>query len=130
MSGRLASESEITMIYGCALSRLHSQPLMKGVNMSMNEARMNQLHDPELFRGTERFFRPGYAANLITSWIPSLDGMEARLRSGARVADVGCGHGASTILMAKAFRNRRLLDFLNRLSTPLRGCCPNGTIEN
>ena len=60
-------------------------------------------HDPELFRGTERFFRPGYMANLMTSWIPSLDGVEAKLRSGARVADVGCGHGASTILMAKAF---------------------------
>jgi SAM-dependent methyltransferase len=60
-------------------------------------------HDPELFRGTERFFRPGYAANLISSWIPSLEGVEGRLKDGARVADVGCGHGASTILMAKAF---------------------------
>lgn len=60
-------------------------------------------HDPELFRGTERFFRPGYAANLITSWIPALEGIDEKLKSGARVADVGCGHGASTILMAKAF---------------------------
>jgi 2-polyprenyl-3-methyl-5-hydroxy-6-metoxy-1,4-benzoquinol methylase len=60
-------------------------------------------HDPGLFRGTERFFRPGYAANLMSSWIPALDGVEAKLKSGARVADVGCGHGASTILMAKAF---------------------------
>jgi SAM-dependent methyltransferase len=60
-------------------------------------------HDPELFRGAERFFRPGYAANLISSWIPALDGVEDRLRAGAQVADVGCGHGASTILMAKAF---------------------------
>src|SRR5215813_1057329 len=68
-------------------------------------------HDPELFRGTERFFRPGYAANLITSWIPSLDGIEARLRSGARVADVGCGHGASTILMAKAFPKSTFIGF-------------------
>src|SRR5262249_23917662 len=51
------------------------------------------------------FFRPGYATNLISTWIPSLDGMEARLRSGARVADVGCRHGTSTILMAKAFPN-------------------------
>ncbi len=60
-------------------------------------------HDPALFHGTERFFRPGYAANLISSWIPSLDGVEAKLRKGARVADVGCGHGASTILMAQAY---------------------------
>src|SRR5215813_3964129 len=67
--------------------------------------------DPELFRGTERFFRPGYAANLITSWIPSLDGIEAKLRSGARVADVGCGHGASTILMAKAFPKSTFIGF-------------------
>ncbi|HMB28367.1 MAG TPA: class I SAM-dependent methyltransferase [Blastocatellia bacterium] len=61
-------------------------------------------HDPALFLGTERFFRPGYAANLITTWIPSLDGVEAKLREGARVADVGCGHGASTILMAQAYQ--------------------------
>jgi len=68
-------------------------------------------HDPELFHGTERFFRPGYAAHLTTSWIPSLDGMEARLRSGARVADVGCGHGVSTILMAKAFPKSTFIGF-------------------
>ena len=60
-------------------------------------------HDPELFTGTERFFRPGYAANLVASWIPALDGIEDRLKKGARVADVGCGHGASTVLMAQAY---------------------------
>jgi SAM-dependent methyltransferase len=60
-------------------------------------------HDHELFHGTERFFRPGYAANLVKSWIPALDGIEAKLKKGARVADVGCGHGASTILMAQAY---------------------------
>jgi SAM-dependent methyltransferase len=59
--------------------------------------------DSELFTGTERFFRPGYAANLVAAWIPSLDGAEARLKSGGRVADVGCGHGASTVLMAQAY---------------------------
>jgi len=60
-------------------------------------------HDAALFHGTERFFRPGYAANLVSQWIPALDGMGARLAQGARVADVGCGHGASTLLMAQAY---------------------------
>jgi SAM-dependent methyltransferase len=60
-------------------------------------------HSSGLFDGTERFFRPSYAANLITSWIPALEGAERKLQSGARVADVGCGHGASTILMAQAY---------------------------
>jgi 2-polyprenyl-3-methyl-5-hydroxy-6-metoxy-1,4-benzoquinol methylase len=60
-------------------------------------------HDASLFHGTERFFRPGYAANLVSQWIPALEGMQGRLESGARVADVGCGHGASTIIMAQAF---------------------------
>jgi 2-polyprenyl-3-methyl-5-hydroxy-6-metoxy-1,4-benzoquinol methylase len=60
-------------------------------------------HHDDLFRGTERFFRPGYAAYLTTSWIPALDGVEDKLRRGAKVADVGCGHGASTIIMARAF---------------------------
>jgi SAM-dependent methyltransferase len=60
-------------------------------------------HDHGLFRGTELFFRPGYAANLTSSWIPSLDGVEAKLKAGAKVADVGCGLGASTILMAQTY---------------------------
>jgi 2-polyprenyl-3-methyl-5-hydroxy-6-metoxy-1,4-benzoquinol methylase len=60
-------------------------------------------HNADVFSGCERFFRPGYAANLTSSWIPALDGVEARLRAGARVADVGCGHGASTVLMAQAY---------------------------
>src|SRR4051794_24571077 len=60
-------------------------------------------HDAALFHGTERFFRPGYAANLVANWIPKLDGVESRLKAGAKVADVGCGHGASTIIMAQAF---------------------------
>ena len=58
---------------------------------------------PSLFEGTERFFRAGYIGNLIGSWIPALDGVQAKLAAGATVADVGCGCGASTILMAKAF---------------------------
>lgn len=60
-------------------------------------------HHRCLFHGTERFFRAGYNANLLSSWLPALDGVTAKLTNGAKAADVGCGHGASTILMAKAF---------------------------
>ena len=60
-------------------------------------------HDDGVFHGCEKFFRPGYAANLVSSWIPALDGVLPKLEAGARVADVGCGKGASTVLMAKAF---------------------------
>jgi 2-polyprenyl-3-methyl-5-hydroxy-6-metoxy-1,4-benzoquinol methylase len=60
-------------------------------------------HHHDLFQGTERFFRTGYNANLTTSWIPALEDVGAKLARGARVADVGCGHGASTIIMAQAY---------------------------
>lgn len=60
-------------------------------------------HHPCLFRGTERFFRPGYRANLVQSWLPALTDVVGKLESGARVADIGCGAGASTIIMAQAF---------------------------
>src|ERR1700723_650946 len=60
-------------------------------------------HDDSVFHGCEKFFRPGYAANLVATWIPALTGVKAKLEAGAKVADVGCGKGASTILMAQAF---------------------------
>jgi SAM-dependent methyltransferase len=68
-------------------------------------------HCADLYQGTERFFRPNYAANLVNSWIPALDGVEAKLKSGAKVADVGCGHGASTVLMAKAYPKSQFVGF-------------------
>jgi SAM-dependent methyltransferase len=68
-------------------------------------------HDASLFQGTERFFRPNYAAHLISEWIPALPGVEAKMRAGARVADVGCGHGSSVILMAKAFPQSTFFGF-------------------
>lgn len=70
-------------------------------------------HDPDLFIGTERFFRPGYSAHLVSSWIPALEGVEEKLNAGAKVADVGCGHGASTVIMAKAFPNSTFWAFDN-----------------
>lgn len=70
-------------------------------------------HDPDLFVGTERFFRPGYAAHLIASWIPSLTGIEERLKAGGKVADIGCGHGSSTVIMAQAYPNSRFWGFDN-----------------
>lgn len=68
-------------------------------------------HSKCLFSGTERFFRPGYNANLVSNWIPALDGIEQKLKAGAKVADVGCGHGASTIVMAQAYPNSEFFGF-------------------
>src|SRR5690242_1335470 len=68
-------------------------------------------HDDGVFHGCEKFFRPGYAANLVSSWIPALTDVQAKLERGARVADVGCGKGASTLLMAKAFPKSRFYGF-------------------
>ncbi|MGC2475020.1 MAG: class I SAM-dependent methyltransferase [Candidatus Sulfotelmatobacter sp.] len=68
-------------------------------------------HADGVFHGCEKFFRPGYAANLVSSWIPALSDVKAKLEAGARVADVGCGKGASTLLMAKAFPKSRFFGF-------------------
>src|SRR5271169_5675308 len=68
-------------------------------------------HDDGVFHGCEKFFRPGYAANLVPSWIPALEDVSRKLDVGARVADVGCGKGASTMLMAKAFPKSHFVGF-------------------
>jgi ubiquinone/menaquinone biosynthesis C-methylase UbiE len=68
-------------------------------------------HDDGVFHGCEKFFRPGYTANLVSSWIPALEGVQAKLEQGARIADVGCGTGASTLLMAKAFPKSKFHGF-------------------
>lgn len=82
-----------------------AQALRTGLGLGWHE------HDAALFHGTERFFRPGYAANLVSGWLPALSGTDERLRTGARVADVGCGHGASTIIMAQAYPNSEFIGF-------------------
>jgi ubiquinone/menaquinone biosynthesis C-methylase UbiE len=66
-------------------------------------------HSNCCFCGTDRFFRPGYAANLVDNWIPALDGVEEKLKAGGKVADIACGHGSSTILMAQAYPNSTIV---------------------
>lgn len=83
------------------------EAFLKGGGMLWGE------HDPDLFAGTERFFRPGYTAHLVKEWIPSLCGIKEKLDKGAKAADVGCGHGASTIIMAKAFPRSTFYGFDN-----------------
>ncbi|HKE07843.1 MAG TPA: class I SAM-dependent methyltransferase [Candidatus Acidoferrum sp.] len=68
-------------------------------------------HEDGVFHGCEKFFRPGYVANLTSMWIPALDGVKEKLEGGARVADIGCGKGASTLLMAKAYPKSRFFGF-------------------
>jgi SAM-dependent methyltransferase len=77
-------------------------------------------HHLDLFEGTERFFRPGYSAHLTSSWIPSLEGVRSKLEAGAMVADIGCGHGASTIIMAQAYPNSQFFGFDNHAPSVVR----------
>lgn len=70
-------------------------------------------HHHNLFEGTERFFKPGYLGNLVQNWLPALDGVVEKLEIGAKVADLGCGHGLSTIIMAKAYANSDFTGFDN-----------------
>ena len=109
----MADESSPVFLPGafqCALAAVKAEEKLTerfktGQGMGWHE------HHPELFVGTERFFRPGYAANLISAWIPALTGVDAKLKNGARVADVGCGLGASTILMAKSYPRSEFVGF-------------------
>ena len=109
----MADESSPVFLPGafqCALAAVKAEEKLTerfktGQGMGWHE------HHPELFVGTERFFRPGYAANLISAWIPALTGVDAKLKNGARVADVGCGLGASTILMAKSYPKSEFVGF-------------------
>lgn len=101
----LTDESSPACVIGAfetALAAVHStdrlaEAFRSGAGVGWGE------HHHDLFEGCERFFRPGYQANLITTWLPALDGVVAKLEAGATVADVGCGHGASTLLMADAY---------------------------
>jgi SAM-dependent methyltransferase len=68
-------------------------------------------HHHRMFHGVEKFFRPGYQAHLTAEWLPAMEGVAEKLRAGAKVADVGCGHGASTIIMAQAYPNSRFFGF-------------------
>jgi 2-polyprenyl-3-methyl-5-hydroxy-6-metoxy-1,4-benzoquinol methylase len=86
----------------------------KFVKMFQNENGLRwSEHNHDLFEGTARFFKPNYIGNLVSSWIPSLDGVEDKLKQGAKVADIGCGYGISTILMAKAYQNSKFYGFDN-----------------
>ena len=85
-----------------AVGALHAAPRITesfrtGAGMGWHE------HDHDVFSGTEAFFRPAYAANLVPDWLPALDGVVDRLAAGGRIADVGCGHGSSTVLLAQEF---------------------------
>ena len=85
-----------------AVAALRSEPQITGAFRSGAGVGWHT-HDADVFAGCERFFRPGYSASLTTAWLPALDGVQDKLREGALVADIGCGHGASSVLMATEY---------------------------
>lgn len=85
--------------------RLNRAAVREGTGVAWHD------HHDDLFHATERLFKPGYVANLVESWIPALDGVAEKLTAGARVADIGCGHGASTIVLARAFPKCTVVGF-------------------
>jgi len=91
-----------------ALASLRAEPEIAAAFRSGNGVGWHT-HDADVFTGCERFFRPGYSANLVSAWLPALDGVVAKLSDGALVADIGCGHGASTILMATEYPRSTVL---------------------
>jgi SAM-dependent methyltransferase len=91
-------------------SAIHVEPRLAEAFRSGAGVGWGEQH-PGLFHGTARFFRPGYAANLVDNWLPALNGVTAKLESGAKVADIGCGFGHSTTMMADAFPNSTFTGF-------------------
>ncbi|HEY1505599.1 MAG TPA: class I SAM-dependent methyltransferase, partial [Stellaceae bacterium] len=105
-----ASPAYLPGAFELALGALQAVPRISdsfrtGAGMGWHE------HDTGVFHGCEKFFRPGYVANLVSAWIPALDEVGAKLKRGASVADIGCGYGASTILMAQAFPESHFVGF-------------------
>ncbi len=97
---------EVVTAMGKADARI-TENFKTGAGMAWGE------HHHNLFEGTERLFKPGYLANLVANWLPTLEGVTEKLEKGAKVADVGCGYGASTIIMAQAYPNSRFFGFDN-----------------